>query len=211
MLPSLLMLTDRHQLPCGVRLVEHVARAVAAGVRAVILRERDLEDRERCDLAFDLAQVLSGVGGRLIVAAPELGLPHGVHLRARDPYPTVHAPVVGRSCHGAAELQRAQEERLDYVLLGPVAASRSKPGYGPALGIRGLATLTRHAREALPRDPSVLPAIYALGGVHPGNAADWIAAGADGVAVMGALMRTEDPASVVVGLLAALPSREVSV
>ncbi|MPZ94434.1 MAG: thiamine phosphate synthase [Propionibacteriales bacterium] len=195
-LPRLLLLTDRHQLPAGRGLVDQVTLAVEAGLRAVILRERDLEDRERAELAFDLTQLLAAVDGRLIVAAPELGSPHGVHLRAADPWPRTRPPLVGRSCHDAAEVQRARTEAVDYLLVSPVARSESKPGYGPPLGRRTL------QRLASSRDVAGRPAVYALGGVGPGTAATWIAAGADGVAVMGAVMRADDPRVVVRALLA---------
>lgn len=201
----LLLLTDRHQLPPGRLLVEQVAGAVDAGVHAVLLRERDLDDRERADLAAELAPILTAAGGHLIVAAPEVGRPHGVHLRADDPLPPEHAPVVGRSCHGAEELHWARAEGVDYVLLGPVAPTASKPGYGPAVGVDRFARLVRqHHGRAEPGAPA--PRVYALGGVDADNAAGWVAAGADGVAVMGALMRADDPALVATELLATLPT-----
>lgn len=203
MTPALIMLTDRHQVPAGRSLPQQVARAVDGGVRAVILRERDLADRVRADLASALSAVLTDVGGRLVLAAPATSaeLPYAVHLRADDPFPSPRPPVVGRSCHSAAELVRAYREGADFVLLGPVAASASKPGYGPALGASGLARLSASLGDA----SAGRPRVYALGGVDPGNAARWLSAGADGVAVMGALMRADDPASVAADLVATLP------
>ena len=70
----------------------------------------------------------------------------------------------------------------------------SKPGYGPPLGFDGLRALTRVAAP--------LP-VYALGGLDASRAAACRAAGAAGVAVMGALMGAADPAAEVAGLLAA--------
>ncbi|MGH3384993.1 MAG: thiamine phosphate synthase [Nocardioidaceae bacterium] len=196
-LPRLLLLTDRHQLPAGRRLVDQASLAVEAGARAVILRERDLEDRQRAELAFDLTRLLAEVDGRLIVAAPMLGSPHGVQLRAADPWPRTRPPLLGRSCHNAAEVERARAEAVDYVLVSPVARSASKPGYGPPLG--------RRAFQRLASAGGGRPAVYALGGVGPGTAASWFAAGADGVAVMGAVMRADDPGVVVRALLGAQP------
>lgn len=97
---------------------------------------------------------------------------------------------MGRSCHDLAELQAAADEGCDYATLSPVFLTPSKPRYGPALGV-----------DALHRPP--LP-VYALGGVTTGNAADCRAAGAVGVAVMGAVMRAADPARTVSELLAAI-------
>ncbi len=100
--------------------------------------------------------------------------------------------VVGRSCHSRAEVARAGEEGFDYAMLSPYALTESKPGYGPPLG--------PDAFRDLP-----IPT-YALGGITPDNAADAVAAGAHGVAVMGAVMRAEEPAQVVAALLAAIDS-----
>jgi thiamine monophosphate synthase len=100
---------------------------------------------------------------------------------------------VGRSCHDAAELGRVSTE--DYAFVSPVFPTPSKPGYGPALTPAGLAELVR--RSPVP--------VVALGGVQtPEDAAACVAAGAAGVAVMGAVMRATDPASVVNRLLTAV-------
>jgi thiamine monophosphate synthase len=189
--PRLLVVTDRTQ--AARPLPEVVAGAVAAGARAVLLRDKDLPAADRAALARDLRAVLDPVGGLLVwggAASAPAGLP--VHLSAADPFPPVRPPLVGRSCHSAAELARAAAEGCDWVTLSPYAATASKPGYGPALGPAGLAALVRGA-----------PPVLALGGVRPGDVADCLAAGASGIAVMGPAMR--DPA-VVAGYCAALAS-----
>ncbi|SFO56646.1 thiamine-phosphate pyrophosphorylase [Geodermatophilus obscurus] len=189
MIPRLLVVTDRTQAPAP--LVDTVAAAVTAGARAVWLRDRDLPVAERAALAAGLRAVLDPVGGLLVwggAAGAPAGLP--VHLTAADPFPAVRPPLVGRSCHSAADLARAAAEGCDWVTLSPFAPTPSKPGYGPALGTAGLAALVRGA-----------PPVLALGGVRPGDVAGCLAAGASGVAVMGPVMR--DPA-VVAGYCAAL-------
>jgi thiamine-phosphate diphosphorylase len=180
----LLVLTDRTRCPGG-DLVSTVDKAVAAGARAVVLREKDLPADDRSRLAAALQALLAPAGGLLIVAGTALPASH-VHLAARDQVPTPRPALVGRSCHDAAELRRAAAERCDHVTLSPVFASPSKPGYGPALGLSGLAALI----GAVPDGPPV----YALGGVRPDDVPGCLGAGAHGVAVMGAVMR--DPRSV---------------
>lgn len=199
-LPPLLVLTDRSQLPAERDLADVIEAAVGAGARAVVVRERDLEDHERAELVSDLRKVLAPVGGTLVVAAPTVGRPVGVHLRRGDPLPRTRPVLLGRSCHDATELARAAAEGCDYVTLSPVASSVSKPGYGPVLGRDGFAELAQRTGEVHGRRP----AVYALGGVTPYNAGDWLAAGADGVAVMGSVMRADDPGAVVEELLHAL-------
>ena len=182
MIPRLLVVTDRTQAPAP--LLETVTAAVGAGARAVLLRDKDLPAAERHALAAGLRALLDPVGGLLVwggAAGAPAGLP--VHLSAADPFPAVRPPLVGRSCHSAAELARAAGEGCDWVTLSPFAATASKPGYGPALGTAGLAALVPGA-----------PPVLALGGVRPGDVAGCLAAGASGVAVMGPAMR--DPAVV---------------
>ena len=173
-LPRLLVLTDRTL--CSGSLVDTVAVAVDHGARVVVLREKDLPEAERADLALSLRRVLDPVDGLLIVAAPG---GTAVHLAAADPFPSPRPSLVGRSCHGASELAAADDEGCDYVTLSPVYLTPSKPGYGPALGPAGLASLTASTRSP----------VFALGGVTPDRVAPCLAAGAYGVAVMGAIMR----------------------
>ena len=179
-LPRLLVLTDRVQ--CAGPLEETVAAVVAAGARAVVLREKDLPDAERDRLAARLDQLLGPVGGVVVRAGAAGSTGAGaVHLSATDPVPSPRPALVGRSCHSERELARARAEGCDYAFLSPVFPTPSKPGYGPALGVAGLAALVAAG-----------PPVYALGGVRPEHVGDCLAAGAAGIAVMGPVMR--DPA-----------------
>jgi len=188
-LPPLLVLTDRSQ--CAGPLRDVVAAAVDDGARAVVLREKDQPDDERRRLAEDLRALLEPVGGVLVLAGPAgCADTDAVHLSASDPFPRSRPPLVGRSCHCAQDLARAGAEGCDYVTVSPVFATPSKPGYGPTLGLAGLASLV-----------SVAPPTYALGGVQPTDVRGCLAAGVHGVAVMGAVMR--DP-QIVAAYLAAL-------
>lgn len=190
-LPRLLVLTDRSQLRLGRGLVATITECAAAGLTHVVVREHDLAPPARRGLVAALAAVpgLCVISSRVPDPAA-----HGLHLAAaatgRGPDPAAGCSVVGRSCHNRAEVRRAARDGLDYVTLSPFAASRSKPGYGPALDSAAFADLP-------------LPT-YALGGIVTGNAAAARDAGAHGVAVMGAVMRAADPAAVVADLLEAV-------
>ena len=176
-LPRLLVVTDRTQ--AAGPLVDVVAEAVAAGARAVVLRDRDLPDGERAALAADLRALLDPVGGLLVTAGAADGPGHpAVHLAAAEPFPDPRPALVGRSCHSAAELAQARTEGCDWAFLSPVFPTASKPGYRPALGVEGFARLR-----------PLGPPAYALGGVLPDHVPDLLAAGAHGIAVMGPVMR----------------------
>ncbi|GAA4688186.1 thiamine phosphate synthase [Phytohabitans rumicis] len=187
----IVVLTDRRQARRS--LVEVVESAFAGGAAYVVLREKDLPPDERAALAAALRAV---VGAGLIVAGPDPLGGDAVHLAAAGPYPPPELALVGRSCHDAVELSRITTEQ--YAVVSPVYPTPSKPGYGPPLGIDGLAKLV--ARSPVP--------VLALGGITPANAAACVAAGAAGVAVMGAVMRAEDPAAVVRDLRGATESVE---
>jgi thiamine-phosphate pyrophosphorylase len=180
---TVLVLTDRKQARAP--LAQVVAAAVEGGARSVVLREKDLPRAERVELAEALRAILEPVSGRLIVAGPDPLGGDAVHLAAADPAPD-GVGYVGRSCHDAEELSRLSTE--DYAIVAPVFPSASKPGYGPPLGLYGLAALA--SRTGTP--------VFGLGGLEsPAQAIACVAAGAAGVAVMGAVMRASDPAAVV--------------
>ncbi|MGZ6804719.1 MAG: thiamine phosphate synthase [Nocardioidaceae bacterium] len=186
-LPRLLLLTDRSQLRLGRALARTVAECVDAGLTHVVLRELDLPHPHRAALATELA----AVGATVIAAHTPLPACAGLHLPAAGGARTVHpAGLAGRSCHSRAEVAAAAAAGFDFATLGPYAATASKPGYGPAL-----------AHDDYARHPI---AVYALGGIGAHNAAAARAAGAYGVAVMGAVMRAADPAAVVRDLLEAV-------
>ncbi|MEH0937054.1 thiamine phosphate synthase [Micromonospora psammae] len=179
---GLVVLTDRWQARRP--LPEVVAAAVAGGARWVVLREKDLPRAERAALAAALRPLLAEAGGTLIVAGPDPLDGDAVHLPSAGPYPPPALGLVGRSCHDRAELVRLTTE--DYATVSPVFPSRTKPGYGPPLHRAGLAELIR---------ASPVP-VLALGGIDtPDRVHACVEAGAAGVAVLGAIMRAEDPAA----------------
>ena len=82
----------------------------------------------------------------------------------------------------AEDVRAAQAAGADYVTLSPIFPSESKPGYGPPLGLESI----RLAAEfGIP--------VFALGGVTPKSAHSCIESGAHGLAVMGTVMRAQDP------------------
>ena len=175
-IPSgVVVLTDRRL--AARPLVEVVAAAVRGGAAWVVLREKDLGYAERHALAESLRAVVPA--GRLVVAGPDPLGGDAVHLSATDPVPP-GVRLIGRSCHGVPQLSTE-----DYVTLSPVYRTTTKPGYGPALGPDRAATLA-----------GGVPWL-ALGGVQSAHrAAACAAAGATGIAVLGAVMRAADPETV---------------
>lgn len=198
-IPSLLVITDRHAAARGGHTVsEAVERAVAGGAPAVLLRDKDLPVEQRRALGEQLRPIVAAAGARLLISTDVALARHldadGFHLAADDPSCPEAVGIVGRSCHDADEVAAARAEGVAYASVSPVAATASKPGHGPALGVAGLEQLVAVA-DGLP--------LLALGGVTPANLAAWRHAGAHGIAVMGRVMAAADPAESVRVLLAA--------
>jgi thiamine-phosphate pyrophosphorylase len=199
--PPLLLITDRHQTRRP--LEEVAAAALGGGCRWISLREKDLSHEARVVLLGRLAalcrardatiMVHGDVEAAVAVGAAGVHLPAGGSPRSARLRLGAHR-LVGISTHSRAEVEAALAAGADYVSLGPIFASASKPGYGPPLG---LSNLDRIAQEF------EIP-ILALGGITVANAAQCLAAGAAGVAVMGSVMRSADPADAIRRLIAAL-------
>jgi len=195
--------TDRAQTR-GRDLVEVVGEALSGGVRAIQLREKDLSTRELYYLADRLLSITRAAGAALLIndrvdVAMALGA-EGVHLTRRSlpPKETRNLlggdKLIGISCHSAAEVREAAEEGVDFVVLGPIFETPSKAAYGPPLTTAAL-------REA--RAVTSLP-LLAIGGIKTDRIPEVVAAGADGVALISAVMAAPDPATATADLLAAV-------
>lgn len=185
-MPRLLLLTDRSQLPLGRSLVSLVEQCVDAGLTHVVVRELDETPPGRSALVA----ALTGVGAIVLSAHTPLYGAAGVHLPADAAAVAPSGLPWGRSCHSATEVHLAAAAGASWATLSPFAPTLSKPGYEPL----DRAEFAACAEAGVP--------VYALGGITPDNAAEAIGAGADGLAVMGAVMRAADPGEIVRELLA---------
>ncbi len=188
--PCLMLITDRARLR-GRPLEEVASQAVDGGANVVQLREKDLPGGELYELAITLRAVLRGRALFLVNERVDVALASGadgVHLPERGlPGKAIReivgeACIIGRSVHGVEAALRAEQDGADFVEAGNVYETASKPG-APAAGV----DLVRAVAEAV-RIP-----VVAVGGITAERAAEVIAAGADGVAVIGAIMDGEDP------------------
>jgi thiamine-phosphate pyrophosphorylase len=197
----LLVITDRHQARQPLEIV--AAEVARGGGRWLLFRDKDLAAPARRDLALRLGGIAAEDGFALSVSADvELAAAvgaAGVHLQAAGDVAAARErlanAVIGVSAHSLADVAAAAAAGADYVMLSPIFITESKPGYGPALGIESLRTV---AALGIP--------VFALAGVTPATAGACLAAGASGVAVMGEVMRAEDPARVVRDLVEVLRS-----
>ena len=204
--PCLMLVTDRQQTG-GRPLDAVVAAALDGGVNVVQLREKDLPGADLYHLA---EKVRAAVGTRALLLVNEridvalavgadgvqlgaTGLPCKVARRLLPEH------LIGRSVHDTARAAEAVATGADLLLVGTMFASRSHPGTppnGPTL-VRKIATLTP--------TPQV-----GIGGITAANAAQVIAAGASGVAIISEIVAALDPreaaARLVVAVHAAWPT-----
>lgn len=185
-----MLITDRARVR-GRSLEEVVSAAIDGGVNVVQLREKDLPTAELYDLAITLRAVVLGRALLLVNDRVDVALAagaDGVHLPERSlPGEKVRGLVgehiiVGRSVHSVDAAARAQAEGVDYVQVGAVYETASKPGAAPS----GL-ELVRAVGDAV-RVP-----VIAVGGITAARVVEVIQAGADGIAVIGAIMDADDP------------------
>ncbi len=97
--------------------------------------------------------------------------------------------IIGLSVKTLAQAQTAPLEHLSYVAIGGVFVTSSKDNPDPPVGVDGLKSIAAAVRARAPGFP-----IGAIAGIDESNAADVIAAGADGIAVISALSFAPDPA-----------------
>jgi thiamine-phosphate pyrophosphorylase len=190
--PILCLVTDRRRLaerlaidPSGdailERLVAQAAEAADAGVDWIQVRERDLEARVLYDLVDRVVGAVGGLARVIVNDRLDIAIGSGaggVHLGERSvPADRVRAIVpagfpIGVSCHTPTTVGDVGE--VDYVIVGTVFASRSKPEAAPLLGLEGLAAACRLSRVP----------VIAIGGITLHTSAQVVAAGAAGVAAI---------------------------
>ncbi|MGI8644168.1 MAG: thiamine phosphate synthase [Thermomicrobiales bacterium] len=170
-----------------------VERAIAGGVTAVQIRAKSMPDGEFLNLAqtvkgiCDVHAVPIFVNDRVDIAFAIDA--DGVHVGVNDlPVETIRRFTGGRKLIGYSpatdeQLADAASSGADYVGLGPVYPTGSKDDAGAAIGLDTIRRRTSHG---------LLPSV-GIGGITAANAGDVIDAGADGVAVISAILRGSDP------------------
>ncbi len=189
---SLYLVTDR-SLSRGRTTCEVVKAAIAGGVTVVQLREKDCSTREFIAEARALKQLLLGTGIPLIIndrldVALAVGA-EGLHLGQQDmsiaDARRLTGPdiVIGVSAESLDDALRAQADGADYIGISPVFATTTKKDAATPLGLEGI----RRIRRAVN-----LP-LVGIGGITLTNAAEVMLAGADGVAVVSAIVSAPCP------------------
>lgn len=187
-------------------MVETARLAAENGAGMVQLRAPNWKKRQWLATAAELKAVLDPLGVPLIVndhidvalavdaAGVHVGqadLPVAIVRRLLGPH-----KLLGLSISNAAELVNAELAGVDYLGIGPVHPTGTKPDAAPATGLPQFAELVR--ATALP--------VVAIGGIQSGNCLPLLRAGAKGVAVVSAICGQRDPAQATQTLLGEIRS-----
>ncbi len=189
---SLYLVTDRG-LSRGRSSEEIVRAAVRGGVTCVQLREKNCSTREFVREARSLQPILQRLKIPLIIndrldVALAIGA-DGVHLGQSDMHISDarrlvgEAMIIGISAENRGDAILAEQQGADYIGISPVFATDTKVDTASPLGLDGI----RQIRKAVK-----IP-LVGIGGIHVGNARDIISAGADGIAVVSAIVSATCP------------------
>jgi thiamine-phosphate pyrophosphorylase len=207
---DLYVITDRQQSG-GRPLLTVVEAALRAGARAFQLREKDLPPRELYPLAQEMRQLTRLYGARLLINdridVAMAVKADGVQLTTTSLPASAARQLLGRdrligvSTHNVAEAQAAAEGGADFLVFGPVFFTPSKAPYGEPVGLDALRAV--RATVKLP--------ILAIGGIKKANLDQGLAAGADGIAVISAVISADDPAAATQDLLTTLQAARAKI
>jgi thiamine-phosphate pyrophosphorylase len=170
-----------------------VEEAVQGGVTLVQLRDKTASGRAFVAQARALKALLAPLRVPLLVndrvdVALAAGA-DGAHVGQADMPVTLARrllgpqAIIGLSITNAAEARAGEVQLADYLGAGPIFPQSTKPDASAPLGLDGLADIRRITGKP----------IIAIGGITPANARAVRSAGADGLAVVSAIMGAEDP------------------
>jgi len=188
---KLYLITDRKQVKNS-NLLSAVKKALAGGVRAVQLREKDLDTRDLLKLAYRMKDLTHDYDAKLFINDRfDIALAvsaDGVHLtRNSIPVEAVRKTVgekllIGVSTHSLKEAGEAERGGADFVTFGPVYRTPSKVKYGAPVGLDELSRVCSKIKVP----------VFALGGVKMNRVNKVRESGAYGVSMISEIFKAEN-------------------
>jgi thiamine-phosphate pyrophosphorylase len=178
---------------CESKLADIISQAIDGGVETVQLREKDLSTDELYVLASEIREITREKGANLIVNdRVDIALAvdaDGVHLGWKSLGIEIvrkmigHDKLIGFSAHNLQEAKRAEDSGADYVTISPIFDTAYKDYFVVPLGTEKIGKI---------KEEIGIPVI-ALGGINENNVNGVLENGADGIAVISAILQSEDP------------------
>jgi thiamine-phosphate pyrophosphorylase len=189
---KLYLITDRKLFNAQCSMYMALETALEAGVDAIQLREKDLSVRQLFDMAVWMRELTEEYAAKLFIndrvdVALSVGA-DGVHLgRSSIPAYAVRKIsgdklMVGVSTHGIEETMMAEKDGADFITVGPIYETPSKLKYGKPIGVDALRGVK--SRVSIP--------VFAVGGIKLDRVKEVRDAGADGIAVISAILGAKD-------------------
>jgi len=183
----LILITDRKLCT---NLTSRISQACSAGIKAVLLREKDLEDGYLLALSKKIKVITGKTNSKLFISdrydIAILSGAEGIHSPEKGITPQqLIKPVnllIGRSVHSIASAQTAEKLGFDYLLFGSVYRTPAKIKYGAPKGLKKLKEVC---------DAVNIP-VFAVGGINPKRAGKCLQSGAHGAAVIRELMLSDN-------------------
>ena len=203
MTPRERLATARLYLVCPARPREWIEAAIRGGVDLIQLRDKTLSDDElveaaRAFVGYDALFILNDRPDLVDACGAD-----GIHVGQDDDPPKVARAavgpdrIVGRSTHAPDQAAAAEgDEDVDYLAVGPVHATPTKPGR-PAAGL----AYVSHAAETVKKP------WFAIGGLDAGNVHEVVERGATRIVVVRAITDAADPEAAARALRDALEGR----
>lgn len=185
-LPTIYPITDSEL--SSLSIPEQAEEMAAAGARLIQIRAKSIASGKFLSDTIEAISVARRYGAKLIVNdrvdIVVAANADGVHLGQRDLPPKYARDLLGKnaiigfSTHNVAQAVGGILEPVDYIAIGPVFPTVTKADHDPVIGL----DVVRSVRQAIGSFPLV-----AIGGITLDNASSVIGAGADSVAVIGAI------------------------
>lgn len=189
--PGIYLVTDRKALK-GKDVIKTLSSSLEAGIDIIQFRDKEASDREFFDIGKKIKDLLNKKDVLFIIddrVDMALALDSdGVHLGQAD-MPVKEAreilgreKTIGLSTHSVEQLRHAMTEDIDYISVGPVFSTPTKPDY-KAVGIELVKIAAKESRVPF----------VAIGGIDESNIKDVFSAGAKRAAVVRAILSADDP------------------
>ncbi len=186
-----ILITDRKV--CGKKLTNIIEQAIEGGVGTVQLRERDLSTSDLYSLAKEIREITERKGANLIINdRVDIAIAvdaDGVHLGWQSLEIDIvrrmigQDKIIGFSAHSLKEAERAGNSGADYVTISPIFDTVNKDYFIKPLGVGEIGKIKEQIN---------IPVI-ALGGINENNVNVVLKNGADGIAVISAVLLSDNP------------------
>lgn len=189
---NLYLITDRKLFSTQCSLYLALEDALKAGVKAIQLREKDLTVKKVFEMALWLRNLTREYEAKLFIndrADVALAVnADGIHL-SQNSIPvdavkkiTKNTLLIGVSTHNIEEAINAEKVGADFITFGPIYRTTSKPEYKNTTGVDIIRDLKMHI--SIP--------ILAVGGIKPNRVKEVIDVGADGIALISAILASKN-------------------